>query len=553
MYRYNEVDSRLVHERVAEFRSQTTRRLAGDLSEDQFRPLRLMNGLYLQRHAYMLRISNPYGLLNSAQMRKLGFIAQHFDRGFGHFTTRQNIQFNWLRLPDVPDVLQHLAEVQMHAIQTSGNCVRNITCDPYAGVAPDELLDPRPYAEMIRQYKELHPEFMYLPRKFKIAMSGGRQDRAATAFHDIGLRATERDGEPGWRVLVGGGMGRTPRIAPVIREFLPLDDVISYIEAILRVYNLHGRRDNKFKARIKILVGDMGVEAFRAAVEEEWEAVRHKKLDRDRLDDVRRYFDAAVTHDPAAADSTAHEERAARDPAFADWLRWNVKPHRVPGYHVVYASLKSPRRPPGDMITEQFYAVADLMDRFSQGLACATYNQNICLQHVRSEGLPEVFDSLRAMDLATANIDTLTDLICCPGMSYCNLANAGSIPIAEQISWRFEDLDEVYDLGSIHINVSGCINACGHHHTGHIGILGISKRGEDYYQIIVGGHAGTDERLPARIGEILGPAVPAGEVVDSLERLLECYVDQRTGVEEPFIETLKRTGVEPFREAVYAG
>ncbi|MEZ4265055.1 MAG: nitrite/sulfite reductase [Myxococcota bacterium] len=549
MYRYNTMDARFVRERVAEFRNQVQRRLAGELSEDQFRPLRLMNGLYLQRHAYMLRISVPYGLLSSAQMRTFGYIAERYDRGFGHFTTRQNLQFNWLRLEDVPDILAHLAEVEMHAIQTSGNCVRNISSDPYAGVAPDELIDPRPFAEIVRQYKELHPEFMYLPRKFKIAISGARDDRAATAFHDIGVQAVEQNGEIGWRILVGGGMGRTPRIAMVVHEFLPLMDLVSYIEAILRVYNLHGRRDNKFKARIKILVGDMGVEAFREAVDAEWEAIRDQRIDPARLAEVRAYFEQ-VQYDAAEAQVTAHQRRRANDPAFDRWMQWNVKPHKAAGYNVVYASLKYPGRPPGDAATAQLYGMADIMDRFNHGQAVATYNQNVCFQDVANSSLEALYDALQALDLAEPNIDTVADLICCPGLDYCSLANASSIPIAKLVTERFADLDELYDLGKVHINMSGCINACGHHHTGHIGILGINKRGEEFYQISVGGHAGTNERLPARIADILGPAVPGDDVVDIMERLFETYAATRTGTES-FIETVMRTGVEPFREAAY--
>ncbi len=549
MYRYNSMDARFVRERVAEFSNQVRRRIAGELTEDQFRPLRLMNGLYLQRHAYMLRISVPYGLLSSAQMRTFGYIAERYDRGFGHFTTRQNLQFNWIRLDDVPEILGHLAEVEMHSIQTSGNCVRNISSDPHAGVAQDELIDPRPFAEIIRQYKELHPEFMYLPRKFKIAITGARDDRAATAFHDIGVRAVERDGELGWRILVGGGMGRTPRIAMEVCEFLPQLDLVSYIEAILRVYNLHGRRDNKFRARIKILVGDMGIEAFREAVAAEWEPIRDQRIDPARLAEVRAYFEKAQ-YSAAEAQVTAHAARAAKDPAFARWMRSNVKPHKKPGYNVVYASLKVRGRAPGDASTEQLYGMADIMDRFNHGNAVVTYNQNVCFQDVANSQLEAIYAALVALELAQPNIDSVADMICCPGLDYCSLANASSIPIAKLVTERFQDLDELYDLGKVHINISGCINACGHHHTGHIGILGINKRGEDFYQISVGGHAGTNERLPARIADILGPAVSADDVIDMMDRLFETYAAKRTGTES-FIETVMRTGIEPFREAAY--
>ena len=551
MYQYNEIDARFVRERVEEFRDQVRRRLSGELTEDQFRPLRLMNGLYLQRHAYMLRIAIPYGLVSSAQMRTFGYISQRWDRGFGHWTTRQNIQFNWVRLEDVPDILLALAQVEMHAIQTSGNCVRNITNDPHAGVAPDEVFDTRPISEILRRYKELHPEFMFLPRKFKFAISGGADDRAATAFHDIGLRAVIRDGRKGMAFSVGGGMGRTPRIAQLVNDFVPLEDTLTYAEAILRVYNLNGRRDNKYKARIKILVGDMGVEAFRAAVDKEWELI--KGTNRVDLEEVARVAAAFedVAYEADAAAHTAHLERARTDQRFAAWLRWNVKEHREPGYNIAYVSCKAPGRPPGDIITEQFYAVADLMDRYNQGRGVVTYNQNMALQNVRNADLEAVYDALTDASLSVPNIDSIADMICCPGHEFCSLANAESIPVAKVITERFKDLDEAYDVGKLHINISGCINACGHHHSGHIGILGIDKRGEDYYQISVGGHPGTNDHLPAAIATILGPAVPPDQVVDSIERLIEVYVSERTGA-ETFIETVNRIGVDPFKEAYIA-
>ena len=547
MYQYNEQDRLLVRERVAEFRDQVRRRLSGELSEDDFRPLRLMNGLYLQRHAYMLRVSIPYGLLDSRQMRAFGAIAERYDRGFGHWTTRQNIQFNWLRLPDVPDILQLLAQVDMHAMQTSGNCVRNITNDPYAGVAADELWDTRPLSEVIRRYKELHPEFMYLPRKFKIAMSGGADDRAAIAFHDIGLRAVVREGVRGLAVHVGGGMGRTPRIAKLVCDFLPLEHTLSYIEAILRVYNLHGRRDNKYKARIKILIGDLGVEAFRDQVEAEWALIKHQTLDLAELDAVTAMFDT-VDYDPDAAKNAGYQSRQANDPAFAAWLEQNTQPHKQPGYHIVTCSVKPSGQPPGDMATEQLYGLAQVMDRFNGGVACVTYNQNVCLQNIHSGDLSAVFDALVGLGLATANIDTLADMICCPGFDYCSLANAGSLGIARRINAHFDQLEDLHDVGKLHLNMSGCINACGHHHTGHIGVLGIDKRGEDYYQIAVGGHAGSNEALPARIGEIIGPAVKPEQVAEVIEGLLDIYRAQRQDG-EAFIETVQRIGVDPFKEA----
>jgi len=549
VYQYNERDRLIVRERVAEFRDQVRRRIAGELSEDDFRILRLMNGLYLQRHAYMLRVAIPYGLLDSRQMRALGAIAERYDRGFAHWTTRQNIQFNWLRLEDVPDILQLLAQVDMHAIQTSGNCVRNITNDPYAGVAEDELWDTRPLSELIRQYKELHPEFMYLPRKFKIAMSGGEEDRAAVAFHDVGLRASIREGVRGLEVYVGGGLGRTPRIGKVLCEFLPVEHTLSYLEAILRVYNLHGRRDNKYKARIKILVGAMGIDAFKEAVEAEWALIKDQTLDLKELEAVTAMFDR-VTYDPDAADEEAYKAREAKDPEFAAWLKHNTQNHKHPGYRIVTCSVKPQGQPPGDMATEQLYGLAEVMDRFNGGVACVTYNQNVCLQDVHPRDLSELFDALTALGLATANIDTLSDMICCPGLDYCSLANASSISIAKRLNMHFDDLDELHDYGKVHLNMSGCINACGHHHTGHIGVLGIDKRGEDFYQIVVGGHAGSNEALPARIGKIIGPAVKPDKVPLVIEKVLNIYRDIRID-DESFIATVERVGIKPFKEAIH--
>lgn len=550
MYRYNDFDKAFVRERAAEFRGQVERRVAGELSEDEFRPLRLMNGLYYQRHAYMLRIAIPYGLISSAQMRCFGLIADKFDRGFGHFTTRQNLQFNWLELEDVPDILDHLAEVEMNAIQTSGNCVRNITCDPYAGVAGDEILDVRPYCEYIRQYVALHPEFMYLPRKFKIAMTGALEDRAAVQVHDIGVRAVERDGEIGFEVLAGGGLGRTPRIGQVIYEFIEKRHLQSVIEAILRVYNLHGRRDNKYKARIKILVGDLGVDEFRRQVDAEWKHVVSDELDMDRIAEIASMFQE-FQYDPGAAGYSGHAERATTDRGFARWMKQNVGAHKVDGYNVVHVSLKKPGIAPGDVTSEQFRAIADLMDRHNHGICNAVYNQNLVFQDIRNDELETVFDALTNLGLATANIGTLQDMICCPGLDFCSLANASSIPIAKDITSRFDDLDELYDLGKIEIKMSGCINACGHHHVGDIGILGIDKRGEEFYQIAIGGSPGTSPSDPARVASILGPAVARKDVVDAMERILDCFATQRTGTES-FRDTVARVGTEPFKEKLYA-
>jgi len=549
MYRYTDKDKAFVQERANELRDQVARRLAGELTEDEFRPLRLMNGLYLQRHAYMLRIAIPYGQLDSTQMRRLGAIADRYDRGYGHFTTRQNLQFNWIKLQEIPDILDQLAEVEMHAVQTSGNCVRNISSDPLAGMAPDELLDVRPYCEALRQYSMCHPEFMYLPRKFKLAVSGSAEDRAAVAFHDIGLRAVEKDGQVGWRVLVGGGLGRTPRVAQMIRDFIPLEDVQSYVEAILRVYNLHGRRDNKYKARIKILVGALGAEEFRRQVDAEWAHIRHQKLDLEWVASIAEQFNDVV-YAPDAAEYTEHQQRRLTDPGFERWLRTNVVEHRVPGYNGVYLSLKPMNVPPGDLTSDQFRAVADLMDQFNQGYCSTVYNQNLFFQYIRNEDLGPLYDALLPLGLATPNIGTLQDMICCPGLDFCSLANASSIPIASALNDHFANLDELYDLGEIHLKMSGCINACGHHHIGHIGILGIDKRGEEYYQIVLGGSAGTTPDDPPSVGQIVGPAVSQDEVPETLERIIDCFVANRSG-NESFLQCVRRIGLEPFKEFVY--
>ena len=549
MYQYDHYDQTIVEQRVAQFRGQVRRYLAGELSDDEFRPLRLMNGLYLQRHAYMLRIAIPYGLLSSRQLRLLAHIARRYDRGFGHFTTRQNIQFNWPELTDVPDILAELASVQMHAIQTSGNCVRNVTSDQLAGVAEDELEDPRVYCEIIRQWSTFHPEFSYLPRKFKIAVAAAAQDRAAVQVHDIGLYLVENAaGEVGFQVLVGGGLGRTPIIGKVIREFLPKEHLLSYLEAILRVYNQLGRRDNLNKARIKILVKTLGIEPFRRLVEEEWAQLEESalRLEQAEIDRVGRFF-APPPYDPAAAADTGFALRLTTDKAFATWVRYNVVNHKMPGYRAVYISLKAPDVAPGDATHEQMDGVADLADRYSFGQARTTHTQNLLLADVRQGDLYELWRQLRLLKLASPTIGTLTDMICCPGLDFCSLANAGSIAIAWQVQEKFEDLDYLYDLGEIRLNMSGCMNACGHHHVGHIGILGVDKKGEEWYQISLGGSSGND----ASLGEILGPSVPKYEVAATLERILQVYVEQREDGER-FLDVVRRLGLEPFKERVYA-
>lgn len=549
MYEYDHYDQTIVDQRVAQFRGQVRRYLAGELSDDEFRPLRLMNGLYLQRHAYMLRVAIPYGLLSSRQLRRLAHIARRYDRGFGHFTTRQNIQFNWPELADVPEILAELASVQMHAIQTSGNCVRNVTADHLAGVAPDELEDPRVYGEIIRQWSTFHPEFSYLPRKFKIAVAAAAQDRAATQVHDIGLYLIRNAaGEIGFQVLVGGGLGRTPMIGKVIRPFLAREHLLSYLEAILRVYNQLGRRDNLNKARIKILVKAMGVEPFHRRVEAEWAQIRDSglRLEAAEIDRISRFF-APPPYDPAAAEDTDFPRRLATDRAFATWVRHNVVNHKIPGYRAVYVSLKTPGAPPGDATHEQMDGLAELADRYSFGQVRTTHTQNLLLADVRQGDLYALWRRLRTLKLAFPNIGALTDMICCPGLDFCSLANASAIAIAHQVQDKFEDLDYLYDLGEIRLNMSGCMNACGHHHVGHIGILGVDKKGEEWYQISLGGNSGCD----ASLGEILGPAVPKDEVANTLERILAVYVEQREDGER-FLEMVRRLGLGPFKDRVYA-
>jgi sulfite reductase (NADPH) hemoprotein beta-component len=545
MYGYDELDQALVDQRVAEFRDQVRRHLAGELSEDEFRPLRLRNGLYIQRHAPMLRIAIPYGLLNARQLRALAAIARRYDRGYGHFTTRQNLQLNWPALADVPDILAELAQVQMHAIQTSGNCVRNVTADHLAGIAPDEIDDPRPYCELIRQWATLHPEFTYLPRKFKIAVTGSAEDRAASEVHDIGLQLRRSaQGEIGFSVRVGGGLGRAPAIGQVVREWLPLPELFAYLEAILRVYNLHGRRDNIHKARIKVLLKSLGLERFRAEVEAEWQMSRAgaPQLTAAEVERVRGFFQLQPYETLEDYDPTA-----GREVSFKAWYRYNTRAHRVPGYRAVFVSLKAHGAVPGDMSSAQMEGVAALAERVSFGLIRSTHTQNLLLADVPQRALYEVWRELAALGLAMPNIGTLTDMIACPGLDFCSLANAGTITVARQIQERFDNLDYLYDLGEIEIKMSGCMNACGHHHVGHIGILGVDKHGEEWYQISLGGSANGSTAL----GEVIGPSVAQHEVGATLERIVETYRELREA-DERFIDTVRRLGLTPFRERAYA-
>jgi sulfite reductase (NADPH) hemoprotein beta-component len=545
MYRYDITDKTLVRQRVAQFRDQTQRFLNGALSEDEFRHLRLRNGLYIQRHAPMLRIAIPYGLLSTTQLRTLARIARDYDRGYGHFTTRQNIQFNWPKLEQVPDILAELAEVEMHAIQTSGNCIRNTTSDHLAGITPDELEDPRPWCEIIRQWSTFHPEFSYLPRKFKIAVTGAPQDRAASMVHDIGVHIVRNSsGELGFEILAGGGLGRTPIIGQVVRKFLPREHLLSYLEAILRVYNLEGRRDNLTKARIKILVRSLGIEEFTRRVEVEWESIRDGglRVDAAQIERMRSFFDP-----PAYRTLPDMAPDAGRETAFRAWYRYNTTAHKVAGYRAVYVSLKQPRVAPGDATDAQMDLIADLADRFSFGEVRVTHTQNLLLADVEQSRTYELWQFLERAGLATPNIGTLTDIISCPGLDFCSLANAGSIDVARLINERFDDYDYIYDLGEIDIKMSGCMNACGHHHVGNIGILGVDKGGEEWYQITIGGAAGAD----ASLGSVIGPSVPKAQVAETIEHLLEVYVEERAP-EERFLDTVRRLGIKPFKERVYA-
>ncbi|CAM3421189.1 nitrite/sulfite reductase [Halomonas lysinitropha] len=550
MYRYDTYDQTLVDERVAQFRDQMDRHLAGRLGEDEFRPLRLQNGLYIQKHAPMLRIAVPYGMLGSHQLRRLAAITRRYDRGYGHFSTRQNLQLNWPALEDVPSILAELAEVQMHAIQTSGNCIRNTTSDQFAGIAADEVEDPRPWCELIRQWSTLHPEFAFLPRKFKIAVSGAAEDRAAIQVHDIGLRLwrNEQD-ELKVRVLAGGGLGRTPMIGDVVRDDLPWQHLLTYLEACVRVYNQFGRRDNKFKARIKILVKALGIEEFRRRVEAEWAHLKDgpQTLTPAAVTAARGHFpepERRPVGDTAIAD---FERLRAENRAFARFVTNNVTDHRVPGYKAVTLSLKRREHAPGDVTADQMEAVADLADRFSFGEIRVTHEQNLVLSDVPVDDLEMLWRELDALGIANPTVGTLNDIICCPGGDFCSLANAVSIPIAQALQERFEDLDFLYDLGPLDLNISGCMNACGHHHVGHIGILGVDKKGEEYYQVSLGGNS-TDD---ASLGKILGPSFFREDVPDVIDKVLEVYVEQRHE-DERFLDTYRRIGLKPFKERVYA-
>jgi len=547
MYQYTEVDQKLVDERVEQYRDQTRRFLAGELPDEEFRALRLMNGLYIQRQAPMLRVAIPYGLMSSRQLRKLAHIARTYDKGYGHFTTRTNIQYNWPTLESVPDILAELAEVQMHAIQTSGNCIRNTTTDPYAGVNANEIEDPRPYCEIIRQWSTLHPEFAYLPRKFKIAVTGGPEDRAASQVHDIGLHIVKNDaGEVGFEVLVGGGLGRTPVIGKVVNPFLAKEDLLSYLDAILRVYNLNGRRDNKYKARIKILVNALGVDKFRELVDAEWEYTRDElRLPADEIERAKGHF-TPFNYEADAASNDLQDKLAA-DEAFRVWYETNTVAHKVPGYSVAVVSLKPYLQPAGDITDVQMEAVAEMADKYAGGEIRSTHDQNLVLADVKEGDLYALWQALTEQNLARPNVGKLTDMIVCPGFDFCGLANARTLNIADQINEKFEQVDYLHDIGDISLNMSGCINACGHHHVGNIGILGVDKKGEDWYQITLGGSSGAD----ASLGKVLGKAVAADDVANTLDKLLTTYLDIREG-EESFLETVRRTGLNPFKEAAYA-
>jgi sulfite reductase (NADPH) hemoprotein beta-component len=545
MYLYNEFDQKLIDERVEQFRDQTTRFLNGSLSEEQFRPLRLMNGLYIQTHAPMLRVNIPYGLLSSKQMRMLAHISTKYDKNYGHFTTRQNIQFNWPALETVPDILQDLASVQMHAIQSSGNCIRNITCDPLAGVCADELEDPRPYCEIIRHWSTLHPEFAYLPRKFKIAVSGSPKDRAATQIHDIGLHMrVDADGKTGFEVLVGGGLGRTPVIGQTIKPFIAEEDILSYLEAILRVYNRFGRRDNKYKARIKILVRETGLDVFKEQVDAEWNTIKGGPLtlSQTEIKRVKQHF-ASLNYE---AGNNGHlEKHLAVDGRFKSWFEQNTLAHKQPDYRVAFLSLKSPHQPPGDMTDVQMHSVADLADEFSFGQIRTTHDQNLALTDVRGADLYALWKRLQHLDLATANIGTITDMICCPGLDFCSLANASSIDIAQGITDRFTE--SAIDTGDISLKMSGCMNGCGHHSIGEIGILGVDKKGEQWYQLTLGGSDSDNSKL----GDRLGKAIAKDKVVDAIDDIVGVYKENRQN-DEKFAGTLERIGLQPFKDKVYA-
>jgi sulfite reductase (NADPH) hemoprotein beta-component len=550
MYRYDIHDQTLVDERVAQFRDQMDRYRAGRLGEEEFRPLRLQNGLYIQKHAPMLRIAIPYGMLAGEQLRALADITRRYDRGYGHFTTRQNLQLNWPALEDVPDILADLAKVQMHAIQTSGNCIRNTTSDQFAGIAGDEVEDPRPWCELIRQWSTLHPEFAYLPRKFKIAVSGAAQDRAAIQVHDIGLRLWHNeDGEVRIKVLAGGGLGRTPMIGDVVREDLPWQHLLTYLEACVRVYNQFGRRDNKFKARIKILVKALGIEEFRRRVDEEWAHLKDgpQTLNQAAVDAAKLHFPEPKRRPVTESAIADFEQLRSENRSLARFVTNNVTDHKVPGYKAVTLSLKRREHAPGDVTADQMEAVANLADRYSFGEVRVTHEQNLVLSDVPVDELEALWKELDALGMANPTVGTLNDIICCPGGDYCGLANAVSIPIAQALQERFEDLDFLYDLGPLDLNISGCMNACGHHHVGHIGILGVDKKGEEYYQISIGGNS-TDD---ASLGKILGPSFYREDVPDVVDKVLQVYVAERHE-DERFLDTYRRIGLKPFKERVYA-
>ena len=549
MYLYDDIDQAMLADRTAEFRAQCARRLSGEITEEQFKPVRLMNGLYLQLHAYMLRIAIPYGTLDSAKLRKLAHVARTYDKGYGHFTTRTNLQLHWIKLKDAPDILDDLATVGLHAIQTSGNCIRNLTADPHAGATADEADDPRIWAEAIRQWSTFHPEFSFLPRKFKMAVTGAPVDRAAIRIYDIGLRlARDAAGALSFEVRVGGGLGRTPYLGPVIRRDLPARHLLSYLQAILRVYNRHGRRDNLWKARIKVLVASLGAEEFARQVEEEWDKTDKAAVDLPdtELARIRGLFQPRGFQ-TLPARSAAFDVARAADPAFARFARRNVLPHKVPGYALVNISLKAPGETPGDASSEQMEVVADLAERYSLDEVRVTYEQNLLLPHVKLDDVPAVWAELARVGVATANIGLVSDIIACPGLDYCALANARAIPIAQAIARRFAEPETAERVGELKIKISGCINACGHHHVGHIGILGVDKKGEEFYQLTLGGSGAED----AEVGKPLGPALAANQVGQAIEDLVEVYLRERKG-EERFLDTFRRTGVAPFKEAVYA-
>ncbi len=549
MYQYDQVDQQIINERVAQYRNQTERYLKGQIADEHFLPLRLQNGLYVQRHAPMLRIAVPYGMISSTQLRALAEISRKYDKGYLHITTRQNVQINWPTLESVPDILDDLSKVQMHAVQTSGACIRNVTSDPFAGVAQDELVDPRPWCEIIRQWSTFHPEFAFLPRKFKIAVSSTEEDRAAIRAHDIGLQLVKNGDEIGFRVFVGGGLGRTPVVGVAINDFVEKQHILTYLEAILRVYNLHGRRDNKYKARIKILVRAMGGDAFAAKVDEEWQHLKDNSLTLTdaEIERVAAYFTEPnyESFDALEADN-ALQQQIDSNAAFASWYGQNTRAHRVAGYSSVVLSLKPTGTPPGDVTDVQTDAIADLADKYSFGEARTTHQQNIVLADVAKNRLYDLWQDLVSLGFATPNFGTLTDMICCPGGDFCSLANAKSIPVAEAIQRRFSDLERLYEIGQIDVNISGCMNACGHHHVGHIGVLGVDKKGKEYFQISLGGDSSYDTAM----GKILGPSFSREEVPDVMDKLIGLYLEKRNG-DERFIDTYKRIGLDPFKEHVY--